>query len=125
MKLLIRQKFIAAFWERPVFSLILYTSHFQEIGPGPEGPRAGGSSCLGEVSNGHSEFPSSFEPVTSKLCKLACASIEDSDQPAHPYSLIIVFDGHSMGSQWSNISSDGKIRLIRLYVHADLFESWL
>ena len=35
----------------------------------------------------------SQEPVSSKRYKLACAHIEDSDQPAHPRSLIRVFDG--------------------------------
>ena len=28
--------------------------------------------------------------VSSKMYNLSCAPIEDSDQPAHPYSLIIV-----------------------------------
>ena len=45
------------------------------------------------------------------MCKLACAPIKDSDQPAHLYSLIIVFDGHSMGSQRSNVSSGRNLRL--------------
>ena len=40
-------------------------------------------------------------PGSSKIYKLACASIEDSEQPVHPQSLIRVFDGCSMGSQVS------------------------
>ena len=31
--------------------------------------------------------------------RLACASIEDSDQPTHPRSLIRVVNGPSIGSQ--------------------------
>ena len=50
-------------------------------------------------------------PVTTKTYKLACAPIEDSDQAAHPRSLIRVFDGRSMGSQGYNVSSDGELRL--------------
>ena len=42
---------------------------------------------------------------------MACAPIKDSDQTAHPCSLIRVFDGHSMGKQESNVSSGGKIKL--------------
>ena len=42
--------------------------------------------------------------------QLAYARIEESNQPAHPRSLIRVFDG-SMGSQWFKVSSGGKIRL--------------
>ena len=51
------------------------------------------------------------EPVTSKRYKLACALIKYSDQPAHPRSLIRVFDKPSMDSQVSNVSSGGKLRL--------------
>ena len=49
-----------------------------------------------------------FEPGSSKSDKLACAPIEDSDQPAHLRRLIRVYDGHSMCSQGSNVSSGGK-----------------
>ena len=49
--------------------------------------------------------------VPVKRYKLAFAYIEDSDQPAHPRSLIRVFDVRCMGSQWSNVSSDRKLRL--------------
>ena len=52
-----------------------------------------------------------IEPVFNIRHKLACTSIEDSDQPAHPRSLIRVFDERSMGSQGSNVSSGGKLRL--------------
>ena len=55
------------------------------------------------------------EALPSKLSyKLANAPIEDSDQPVHPHSLIRVFDGYSMASQKSNVSSGRKLRLIRL-----------
>ena len=49
--------------------------------------------------------------VPSKGNKLVCAPIKDSDQPVHPHSLIRVIDGHSMGSQGSNASAGGKLRL--------------
>ena len=57
--------------------------------------------------------------------KLACALIEDSDQPAHTRRLIRVFDGRSMGSKGSNVSSGGKLRKLRLFGRAALFESSL
>ena len=44
---------------------------------------------------------SSFELVSSKRYRLACAHIEDSDQPAHLLTLIRVFNGQSIGSQGS------------------------
>ena len=44
---------------------------------------------------------------TMKKNIYACASIEDSNQLSHNHSLIQVFDGRSMGSQGSNISSGG------------------
>ena len=53
----------------------------------------------------------SSEPASSKRYKLACAPMEDSDQPAHPHSLIRVFNGRFMGSQRSNVASRGKLRL--------------
>ena len=53
----------------------------------------------------------SSEPATSGPVLVACAPIEDSDQTAHPRSLIRVFNGRFMGSQWSNVSSRGKLRL--------------
>ena len=62
-----------------------------------------------------------FELVSSLRYKLACVPIEDSVLPAHPHSRIRVFNGHSMGSQGSKISSDGKLRLIRLCGGTDLF----
>ena len=49
--------------------------------------------------------------VSSKRYKLACAPIEDSDQPAHARSLIRVFDGRTIGRQVFNVSSSGKLRL--------------
>ena len=51
----------------------------------------------------------SNEPVSNKRYKLACAPIEDSDQTAHPPSLIRVCDGPSMDSQGFNASSGGKL----------------
>ena len=45
------------------------------------------------------------QPVTIQTYKLAYAPIEDSDQPAHSRSLVRVFDGRSVGSQGSNVSS--------------------
>ena len=52
----------------------------------------------------------------------ACVPIEDSDQPAHPPSLIRVFDRPSTGRQGSNISlgvilrpSDQTVRMCRLF----------
>ena len=61
-----------------------------------------------------------LELVSNKRYKLACAPIEDSDQPVHPQSPIRIFDGHSMGRQGSNISSGRKI-LIRLHGCTDPF----
>ena len=47
-----------------------------------------------------------------KRYKLANVPIEDSDQPVHLLSLIRVFNGQSIGSQASNVSSSGvKLRL--------------
>ena len=40
------------------------------------------------------------EPMSSKN-----TPVEVSDQPAHPHSLIRVFNGRLMGSQRSNVSS--------------------
>ena len=51
-----------------------------------------------------------IEPVSSMRYTFAGAYIEDSDQPAHPRSLIRVFDRRSMSSQGSNVSSGGKPR---------------
>ena len=52
---------------------------------------------------------SNMNSVSSKSYKLAYAPIEDSDQPARPRSLIRVFDGRIMGSQGSNVFSDGRL----------------
>ena len=49
--------------------------------------------------------------ISSKRYKLACVSIEDPDQPAHPGSLIRVFDGRSVGTQGSSVSLCIKLRL--------------
>ena len=52
-----------------------------------------------------------IEQISSIGCKLKCAPMEDSDQPVHSHSLIIVLNGRSMGSHWSNVSAGGKLRL--------------
>ena len=54
---------------------------------------------------------SRFDPASSKTYKLACAPIEDSDEPDHPRHLIKVFDERSMGSQESSVSSGGQLGL--------------
>ena len=43
--------------------------------------------------------------------KLTCSPIKDLDQYAHERYLIHPFDGRSKGSQGSNVSSVGKLRL--------------
>ena len=63
--------------------------------------------------------------MSSIRYKLACAHIEDSDQTAHPRSLIRVIDGRSMGSLGSKVSSGGKLTLFRQCGFADCFESRL
>ena len=52
-----------------------------------------------------------MEPVISKRYKFTCAPSEDSDQPAHPRSLIRIFNGSYIGSQESKVSSGAKVRL--------------
>ena len=47
----------------------------------------------------------------AKWYKLTRAPIEDSNQPAHPRSLIRVFNGRSLGSQRFNVSSGEKLVL--------------
>ena len=56
------------------------------------------------------------EPESSKRYKLACAPIKDSALPAHLCCLFRVFDRRSLGSQGPNLSSHGKLRLIRLCI---------
>ena len=53
--------------------------------------------------------------MSSKRYKLAYALIEDSDHPVHLHSLIRVFNGHSIGSQASNVSNSGVKLKPRLY----------
>ena len=43
------------------------------------------------------------EPGNSISHNIACVPSEDSDQPAHPRSLIRVFAGHSVDSQGSKV----------------------
>ena len=58
--------------------------------------------------------------MSNKQYRFDCAPIQGSDQPAHPRSLIRVFDRHSMTSQGSNISTGGTLRaLIKLWNNAD------
>ena len=47
--------------------------------------------------------------------------IEDSDKPVHLCNPIRVFNGRSMGSQASNVSSDGKLRLCSDCVDAQTY----
>ena len=67
-----------------------------------------------------------FEPVSSKRYKLACAHIENSEQPAHPCNLIRVFDGRSMGSKGAyfslrwKIKTDETVRLRKLSIELNL-----
>ena len=51
-----------------------------------------------------------YELESRNRYTLTCVPIEDSDQPGHLHSLIRVFDGHSMGSQVSNIFTGRKLR---------------
>ena len=52
-----------------------------------------------------------IEPERDKTNKMTCASSKDSDQPAHPPSLIRVFAVCFMGSKWPNASVSGQWRL--------------
>ena len=45
--------------------------------------------------------------------KVASTPSEDSDQPAHPRSLLRVFAGHSVGSQGSKTSSQAHVHYCR------------
>ena len=49
-----------------------------------------------------------YEAGHSISYQIACAPSEDSDQPAHPRSLITVFAGHSVTSQGYKASSGGQ-----------------
>ena len=57
-----------------------------------------------------------FEPGFGISNKITSAPIEDSQQLAHPISLIGVLTVHSVDSKWSKASSGGwgRLRLIRL-----------
>ena len=57
------------------------------------------------------KFIEQYEPKTSIIYKIACASNEGSDQPAHPRSLLKVFAGYSADNQKSMASSGGLERL--------------
>ena len=46
---------------------------------------------------------------SSKRYKLLYTSIDDSDQPAHPRSLIRVLDGRPMGSKESNVCKESNV----------------
>ena len=67
------------------------------------------------------------EPGQNTSYKIVCAPSEDSDQPAHPRSLIRVFAGHSVGSQISEASLGGQWRLWEacVDVQADLSLCWV
>ena len=88
----------------------------------------------GPCSKHYTIYPLSFikEPVSSEKYKLACAPIEDSDQPARPRSLIRFFDERSMGSQGSSLSSGEKLRIWSYYAdthnaisHQGLGSQWI
>ena len=71
------------------------------------------------------------ERVLGKRYKLACAPIEDTDQPAHPHSLIRDYDGHSMVAkgraflQAENEDYYQTVPMRRLiYAHANLYLDW-
>ena len=70
-------------------------------------------------------FLKTDESMYCKRYKLACAPIKDTDQPAHPCSLIIVFHGCSIDRQGPNIYSGSNFRWSRLCECADQFESAL
>ena len=55
---------------------------------------------------------------TQNFYNTARAPSDDSDQPAHPGSLIIVFTMHPAGSQGSNASSSGQRRLWSAFMDA-------
>ena len=52
-----------------------------------------------------------YEQGQSIPYMIAYVSCEDSDLSAHPYSLIRVFEGHSVGCQGSKATSGGQQRL--------------
>ena len=56
-------------------------------------------------------FQSIIEQKHDKTNKMSCVPSEDSDQPGHPSSLIIVFAVLSMGSQGPKASTSGQRRL--------------
>ena len=57
-----------------------------------------------------------IDPASSKRYLLAYAPIKDSDQTAWTRRLIRIFDGRSMGSKGSSVSSGGKTKtLLRLW----------
>ena len=57
----------------------------------------------------HSNSPNTWmSRATAFPIRLQCAPSIDSDQSAHPRSLIRVFAGHSVDSQESKASSDGQ-----------------
>ena len=58
------------------------------------------------------------EPDHIFSCKTACAPSEDSDQPAHPRSLIRVIVWHTVRNQGSKTSSNGQPRLWPAYANA-------
>ena len=52
-----------------------------------------------------------IKPGHSISHKIVCAPNEDSNQHAHPHSLIKVFAGHSLDSPGSKVSVGGQRRL--------------
>ena len=60
--------------------------------------------CAAYVDSGKKHF----EPPHDKINKMTFGPSEDSDQPGHPPSLIIVFAVRSMGSLGPNFASGGQ-----------------
>ena len=60
-----------------------------------------------------------YQPRYCKMYNLVCAPIDDSDQHAHPRSLITVFGGPSMDSQVSNnfqAGNQGSEQIVRMRI---------
>ena len=58
--------------------------------------------------NIHRIIANTFEPGHSISYNIAYVPSEDSDQPAHPRSLIRIFTGQFVASQNSKATSDGQ-----------------
>ena len=67
-----------------------------------------------------------YEPAHDKTCNKTCATSEDSDQPAHPRSLISVFSDHMCILKPPGFPKrdEGETLPYWMYVHADLSLCW-